>query len=192
MSQQNNSPRRESLLTRFFREYSWKEAVIILVEPWLQILMGWIPGVTGFLIRSFAYRLILGRLQGMAYIAPAVTFQRSYGIHLGKNFAVNRGSLIDGKGGVQIGDNVLIGPYVVIASSQHAYDNPDLPIILHLEDRAPVHIGNDVWIGAHAVILPGVTIGERVIVGAGAIVTRDIESHSVAVGVPAKVIRKLP
>lgn len=186
-----NKPAPKRLMARFFQEYSLKQALIVLLEPWIQVMVGWIPGYSGFVIRNLVYRILLGGLKGMSYIAPGVTFQRSYGIRVGKDFAVNRGSFIDGKGGVTIGDHVLIGPYAVIASSGHAFDNPDLPILYQLERREPVVIGDDVWIGSHAVILPGVTIGDRVVIGAGAVVAKDIESKSVAVGTPAKVIKKL-
>ena len=127
----------------------------------------------------------------MCYIAPGVTMQRSYGIKIGKNFAANRGTLIDGKGGVTIGDNVLIGPYVIITSAQHSFNNLDIPIILQPEERARVTIGNDVWIGTHSVILPGISIGDRVIIGANSVVTHDVEAHSLMVGSPAKRISTL-
>jgi acetyltransferase-like isoleucine patch superfamily enzyme len=138
------------------------------------------------------FKLIFKHLGGYPFIAPGVTFQRSYGIRVGNRLAVNRGTLIDGKSGLQIGDNVLIGPYVVITSAQHSFDQADIPMIMQLETKKEVTIGNDVWIGAHAVILPGVHIGDRVIIGAGAIVTHDIESHSITAGVPARVIKALP
>jgi maltose O-acetyltransferase len=191
LSTKNHKGSSPGLLSRFFQEYTLNQAFIILVEPWIQAFLGWIPGYPGFLIRSICYKAFIGRLPGLSYIAPGVTFQRSYGIHIGENFAINRGSFLDGKGGLQIGKNVLIGPYVVIATSQHSFDNPELPIIYHLEKRAAVAVGDDVWIGAHATIMPGTTIGNRVVIGAGAVVTENIEPYSVAVGVPARVIRKL-
>jgi maltose O-acetyltransferase len=180
-----------NLIVRFFKEYSWKQAAIILIEPWIQAFLGWIPGFTGFLIRNVSYRIFLKQLRGMSFIAAGVTFQRSYGIRIGKNFAVNRGSFIDGKGGVQFGDNVLVGPYVVIASSGHSFDDPNMPILSQTEHKKAVTIGNDVWIGSHVVIMPGVKIGDRVIIGAGAVVTKDIESHCIAMGIPAKITRKI-
>lgn len=130
-------------------------------------------------------------LDGMCFVAPGVTMQRSYGIKAGKNLAVNRGTLIDGKGEVELGDNVLIGPYVIITSAQHSLDRSDQPIIMQPEKKAKVTIGNDVWIGTHAVILPGVSIGNRVIIGASSVVTRDVESFSMVVGSPAKKIKTI-
>jgi maltose O-acetyltransferase len=179
------------LFTKIFRENTPKQLLILALEQWIQPFIAWIPGITGFTIRYVFFKLIFNRLGGFSYIAPSVTMQRSYGIRAGKRLAVNRGTIIDGKGNIQIGDNVLIGPYVVITSAQHSFDRVDLPMIMQVETQKEVVIGNDVWIGAHAVILPGVHIGDRVIIGAGSIVSQDIESHSIAVGVPAKVIKPL-
>ncbi len=94
------------------------------------------------------------------------------------------GVYINGENGVQIGDNVYIGPGVRIISANH--DPADFRRHLPAE---PIRIGNNVWIGANAVILPGVSIGHNVIIGAGAIVTRPIPANSVAAGNPARVIR---
>jgi acetyltransferase-like isoleucine patch superfamily enzyme len=91
-------------------------------------------------------------------------------------------------GGLTVGDNVMISQGVSILTTEHDYtqrDQPmrDAPLILK-----PVNIGNDVWIGAHAVITAGVTIGDGAVVGAGAVVTRDVEPRSVCGGVPAKTL----
>lgn len=179
------------MLRKFFREHTVRQLATIAIEQWAQPILGWIPGLTGFVMRYLLFKALFGSLGGMCYVAPGVTMQRCYGIRAGKNLAVNRGSLIDGKGGVEIGDNVLIGPYVIITSAQHSFERPDLPMNAQAEKKARVQIGNDVWIGTHAIINPGVSIGDRVIVAAGAVVTHDVESHSVVAGVPAKKIKDL-
>lgn len=179
------------LLAKFFRENTFKQLIVLALEQWLQPFIAWIPGITGFAIRYLFYKLIFNHLGGFCYIAPGVTMQRSYCIRAGKRIAVNRGTILDGKGNLQIGDNVLISPHVVITSSQHSFHRADLPMILQTETNKEVVIGNDVWIGANAVILPVVHIGDRVIIGAGAVVTHDIQSHCIAVGVPARVIKSL-
>jgi acetyltransferase-like isoleucine patch superfamily enzyme len=180
------------MLKKFLHEQTFSELVTIVAEQWIQLFVGWIPGMTGFVLRYLFYKIIFRSLGGMCYISPGVTMQRSYGIKIGKNFAVNRGTFIDGKGEVEIGDNVLIGPYVMIASAQHSFDRPDLPIIMQPEKKAKVKIGNDVWVGTHAIILPGVCIGNRVVIGANSVVTHDVEPYSVVVGTPAKKIKDLP
>jgi maltose O-acetyltransferase len=163
--------------------------IIIEIEQWVQPIFSWILGMTGFITRYLLYKIIFKSLDGMCFVAPGVTMQRSYGIMAGKNLAVNRGTLIDGKGEVVLGENVLIGPYVIIASSQHSFERPDLPIIMQTETKARVTIGNDVWIGTHAIILPGVTVGYHVVIGAGSVVTRDVDSN--VVGSPAKKIKMI-
>ena len=93
-------------------------------------------------------------------------------------------------GPVTIGDNVMMGPEVVIYTGGHKHDRTDVPMMQQgSNDPRPVVIGNDVWIGRRAIILPGVTIGDGVIIGAGAVVTKSIEPYMVAVGVPAKAIK---
>lgn len=90
-----------------------------------------------------------------------------------------------------MGDYVLMGPDVVIFSSSHEYKNPDVPIMLQGGvERRPVVIGNDVWIGTRVIIMPGVHIGDHVIIGANSVVTHNIPDYSVAAGSPARVVRK--
>lgn len=89
-----------------------------------------------------------------------------------------------------MGDYVLMGPEVVIYSSMHAYDDLNIPIMMQgAKEIKPVTIGNDVWVGLRAVIMPGVKIGNHVIIGSGAVVTHDVTDYAVVGGVPAKVIR---
>lgn len=93
-------------------------------------------------------------------------------------------------GPVTIGNDVMMGPDVVIYTSGHKFDRIDVPMMDQgsIEPK-PVRIGNDVWIGRRVMIMPGVTIGNGCVIGAGAVVTKDIPDYSVAVGVPAKVIK---
>ena len=92
-------------------------------------------------------------------------------------------------GGVTLGSNVLMGPGVRIITRNHRFSDPSIPIRIQGETFAPVKIGDDVWLGANVVILPGVEIGAHAIVGAGAIVTRSIPAWAIAGGNPAKVIK---
>ena len=88
-------------------------------------------------------------------------------------------------GGVEIGNNVLIASGVVITSQGHPTPYPRWSRV----SSEPVSIGNEVWFGANCVILPGVTIGDGAVIGAGAVVTRDVPAESLVAGVPAKVIK---
>jgi len=108
-------------------------------------------------------------------------------IHLGRNVFINSGCKFQDQGGIFIGDNVLIGHNVVLATLNHE-ENPQKRGNLK---PAPINIGCDVWIGSNATILPGVSIGDGAIIAAGAVVTRDVESKTVVGGVPAKLIKEI-
>jgi acetyltransferase-like isoleucine patch superfamily enzyme len=89
-------------------------------------------------------------------------------------------------GRVIIGANCMIGSHVAISSLTHDYREPDMSRTIVAK---PVVIGDGVWIGAHAVIMPGVTVGNGAVVGAGSVVTRDVPGNAIAHGVPARVSR---
>jgi acetyltransferase-like isoleucine patch superfamily enzyme len=84
-------------------------------------------------------------------------------------------------GGIRIGDRVLIGSHAAITSVTHDYDQQALPPV-----NKPVIIEDDVWIGTHAIILPGVTLGKGSVIGANSVVTKDVEPYSIVIGSPAK------
>ncbi|KAJ3029725.1 UNVERIFIED_CONTAM: hypothetical protein HDU68_011338 [Siphonaria sp. JEL0065] len=119
-------------------------------------------------------------------------FRCDYGknITLGRNVYMNFGCTILDCNKVEIGDNVLIAPNVSIYTAHHPID-PELRTEWGPELASPVKIGNDVWIGGHAIILPGVTIGDGVTIGAGSVVTKDVESRTVVVGNPARVVKRV-
>lgn len=116
-------------------------------------------------------------------------FNADYGqnIKIGKNVFINSGCCFQDQGGIEIGDGVLIGQQVVIATLDHDLSPAKRRNML----PAPVRIGNGVWIGAHATILAGVSVGDNAVVAAGAVVTKDVPANTVVGGVPAKVIKKL-
>jgi len=91
---------------------------------------------------------------------------------------------------LKVGKDVMMGPDVIIIGDNHCYDKRDIPMRLQgYKDYPPVHIEDDVWIGARALILPGVRIGKGAIIGAGAVITKDIPPYSICGGNPARVIR---
>ena len=92
-------------------------------------------------------------------------------------------------GQIRIGNDVRIAPHVMMIAANHVFDDPDRPIREQGLDRGPIVIEDDVWIGGRVNVTAGVTIGRGSVIGAGAVVTRDIPPYSVAVGVPAKVIK---
>ncbi|MCX6954207.1 MAG: acyltransferase [Verrucomicrobia bacterium] len=109
---------------------------------------------------------------------------------IGHNVFVGPYAVIYGHGGVEIGDDTLISMHCRILSSNHALPPPSVAIRTQPDTRLPTKIGRDVWLGAGVTVLGGVTIGDCCIVGAGAVVTADLPPNSIAVGVPAKVIRQ--
>lgn len=106
-------------------------------------------------------------------------------LKIGNNVYINSNSLLMARGGITIEDDVLIAANVQLLSNNH--DEYERQILT----CKPIHIKKGAWIGAGANILPGVTIGKNAIVGAGAIVTKDVGDFEVAVGIPAKVVKKL-
>ena len=111
-------------------------------------------------------------------------------VTIGKHSWIGPFCLIYGNGDVSIGDNVLIAAHTSINTVSHHYERCDIPINDQGIYCDPVNIEDDVWIGMNAVILQGVTIGRGAIVGAGAVVTRDVPPWSVVMGVPARVVSR--
>lgn len=134
--------------------------------------------------------LIINRIGGKnAWIEPPVYFSYGSNIHIGRNFYANFNLTIVDDYTVTIGDNVLIAPNVTLSVTGH-------PVHHELRKNGemysfPITIGNNVWIGSHVVINPGVTIGDNSVIGAGSIVTKDIPPNVVAAGVPCRVIREI-
>lgn len=124
------------------------------------------------------------------YIEPP--FHANWGgrhVHFGKNVYANFNLTLVDDTHIYIGDYTMIGPNVTVASAAH-------PILPELREKAyqynvPVKIGKNCWIGAGAVIVPGVTIGDNSVIGAGSVVTKDIPANVVAVGNPCRVMREI-
>lgn len=108
-------------------------------------------------------------------------------IAIGKNVFINACCNFQDQGGITIGDGSLIGHKAVLATLNHGFAPEDRGTLY----PSPIIIGKNVWVGASATILPGVTIGDHAIIAAGAVVTKDISANTVVAGVPAKEIRTL-
>ena len=127
-------------------------------------------------------------------VAPNAVLQGN--IQLGENCSVQYNTLMvgygdpgDTEGLIKIGNNVRIAPNVMIISANHVFDNTDIHICEQGMDVKPITIEDDVWVAGRVNIMAGVTIGKGSVIGAGSVVTKDIPPYSVAVGVPAKVIK---
>lgn len=108
-------------------------------------------------------------------------------ITIGKGVFINAACHFQDQGGITIGDDTLIGHNVVLATLNHGTSPTDRGTLY----PAPIGIGKNVWIGSNCTILPGVTIGDNAIIGAGSVVTKDVERNTVVAGVPAKHIKTI-
>jgi acetyltransferase-like isoleucine patch superfamily enzyme len=108
------------------------------------------------------------------------------GVRLGDRVEINNFSIVNGTGGVDIGEDTLVGPGVRIISYQHRHARGET-IRTQPVDAKPIRIGRDVWLGANAVILAGVTIGDGAVIAAGAVVREDVPPYAVVAGVPATI-----
>jgi maltose O-acetyltransferase len=109
-------------------------------------------------------------------------------IRMGERVGFNFGCYVNGYGGLRIGDRSIFGPYTMIHTANHEMD-PAQPIPDQGWESRPVRIGADCWIGMGVCILPGASIGDGCVIGAGSVVVKDLEPGSVAVGNPATAIR---
>jgi maltose O-acetyltransferase len=132
---------------------------------------------------------LLGHLGDGAHVEPPFACDYGDNITLGARAFVNFNAVFLDCAAITIGDRVQIGPGVQLLAADHPLD-PDLRRA-GFENARPIDIGPDAWIGGGAIVLPGITIGENSVIGAGSVVTKPIPANSVAVGNPCRVIREL-
>tara|TARA_R100001143_G_C3360873_1_gene135502 strand:+ start:13920 stop:14345 length:426 start_codon:yes stop_codon:yes gene_type:complete len=138
-----------------------------------------------------AIRKLFYKVGSNVNIASGVAFGRGARISIGTDSGIGENSRIVCMDDVVIGDNVMISPEVMILTGGHAFDEPSLRLIDQKVVTAPVIIEDDAWIGARAILLPGVTIGRRSVVAAGSVVTKDVPARSVVGGNPAVFIKSV-
>ncbi|MEP0356369.1 MAG: sugar O-acetyltransferase [Paraglaciecola sp.] len=139
-----------------------------------------------------ASRKLIKQLFGLcegAWIEPTFFCDYGYNITTGRNFYANHGLVILDAAPVEIGDDVMIGPGVLISTSTHPLD-PDKRK-KGIEVALPITIGNNVWIGMGVKILEGVNIGDNAVIAAGALVNKNVAANTLVGGVPAKLMQKL-
>ena len=140
--------------------------------------------------RTALLREMFAEIGENAYIEPP--FHANFGgrhVHIGRDFYANFNLTLVDDADIRIGDGCMCAPNVVIATAAHPID-PEMRRAA-LQYNLPVTIGNNVWLGAGAIVLPGVTIGDNTVVGAGAVVTKNLPANVVAVGNPARVLREI-
>jgi acetyltransferase-like isoleucine patch superfamily enzyme len=170
------------------RSLSLAELVRGECEGWLLTLARPWPGVIGFFLRNSLLRVLLAQKRGTVWVQPGVTVVHPGRIRMGSNVGINSGTYLHGVGGISLGDFVLIGSNVTISSGRHPYEGAHPPIFARPSEPSPIIIEDDVWIGAGAVILPGIRVRRGCVVGANSVVTRDTEEYSIVVGAPARPI----
>lgn len=139
--------------------------------------------------RQTAISSLLGKTGDNCTIEQPLFCTYGYNTTVGDNFFLNVNCKLMDSGKITIGNNVFIAPNVCLITEEHAMNVEQR--LAGLEYTYPVNIGDNVWICAGVVVMPGVTIGANSVIGAGSIVTKNIPSYSLAVGNPCKVIRSL-
>ncbi|MEZ3518783.1 MAG: sugar O-acetyltransferase [Muribaculaceae bacterium] len=139
--------------------------------------------------RDALLRRILGDVKGDILIEQPFYCDYGFNISVGKNFFANFNMVVLDEARVVFGDNVFIGPNCGFYTAGHPIDSIERN--KGLEFARPIIVGNNVWIGANVTVVPGVTIGDNCVIGAGSVVTKDIPDNTVAVGNPCKVIKSI-
>lgn len=147
------------------------------------LFMNYVP----YTWRHWYLRRYCGLVLGEGSSICAGCFITGIYVRIGANSVVNRGTYLDGRAALTIGDNVNVSHQVLIQTLTHDPHRPSFPVIAQ-----PVVIRNHAWIGARAMICPGVTVGEGAVVGMGAVVTRDVPAWSIVAGNPAREIGDRP
>ena len=147
----------------------------------------YLPSPVGDVLR----RLVLSpfaRIGKGVLVREGVSIWYPHRLTVGSRVSINEGCFVSAYGGLEIGDDTMIGHRVTIVTSDHEMSDPTVSIRSQGIRGEGVHIGCDVWIGAHAVILAGVNIGDGAVIGGGSVVTKDVEPLVIVGGVPARTI----
>lgn len=132
---------------------------------------------------------LLGSAKGCATVVSPFVCDYGWNVSVGENFFINAGCVMLDEAPITFGDNVFIGPQCGFYTAIHPLDATRRNA--GLECARPIAVGNNVWIGGHVTVLPGVSIGDGAVIGAGSVVTRDIPPRVVVVGNPCRVVREL-
>jgi acetyltransferase-like isoleucine patch superfamily enzyme len=147
------------------------------------LLLSWISLIPIHTIRLWAYKLSGVKVGKGSHFHIGTNFYNPEGVEVGEGSIIGKHAFLDGRDKLKIGNHVDIASDVMIYNSEH-----DLAADDFAATQAPVEIGDYVFIGPRAIILPGVKIGKGAVVAAGAVVTKDVEEFAIVGGVPAKVI----
>lgn len=155
--------------------------MLLFIYNWVTFRIAW--------LRGRFWSIFVSEMGPRVFVLKGVVFGSPKGIKIGHDVSINHHASLGGQGGLKIGSHVLIAPYCSILSANHAFENWSAPMTSQGISCKEILIDDDVWLGANAVILPGVHICRGAIVGANAVVTKDVEAYSIVGGVPAKFIK---
>lgn len=142
------------------------------------------------LVRGMFYKLFFKEAGKNLLIQHDFLFRNLRHISVGNNVYIGHHTeILASEKGIKIGNNVMIAQHVILISFNHGYNKTGIPMNLQKQSTERIEIKDDVWIGARAIILPGVTIQKGSIIGAGAVVTKSVKPYSIVGGVPAKFIK---
>ena len=139
--------------------------------------------------RASLLRRILGTVKGELLIEQPFYCDYGYNVHVGENFYANYNLVILDEAPVTFGDNVFIAPFCGFYTAGHPLDPAERN--RGLEYARPISVGSNVWFGANVTVLPGVTIGDNCVIGAGSVVNKDIPAGTMAAGNPCRVIKSI-
>lgn len=140
-------------------------------------------------LKKYLLNKLFGSCGGKIYIEPPFHCDYGFNISVGDSFYANAGCVFLDVTPITIGSNVMLGPHVQLYTATHPA-SPEMRLT-GKEYGAPIQIGNNVWIGGNTVILPGVSIGDNSVIGAGSVVTKDIPQNVIAFGNPCQIQKKL-
>ena len=142
----------------------------------------------GIALRRMVLSKLLAHMGENFNIKQKVYLGDCRNISIGDNSGIGKNCELYGENGIRIGSQTIVSRYTMILTSNHSFRDKHTPICQQGLTKAPVSIGDDVWIGARCMILGGVTIGDGAVVAAGAVVTKDVAPYAIVGGVPAKEI----
>jgi maltose O-acetyltransferase len=140
-------------------------------------------------IRAVYWHMFVKKLGKEVYFFHGVRLLSPKGISIGHHIRINHHTDLGGHGNLTIGNYVQIGPYCQILTANHGFMDRDRLIWDQAIVKKSIYIGDDVWIGSHVIILPGVKVNNGAVIGSHAVVTKDVPGYAVAVGNPARVIK---
>jgi len=148
-------------------------------------------GTIGILLRYIFVKNIARKTGNNLAVYPGVYLFNLQNVEFGDNVSIHPMCYIEGLGGVYIGNDVSVAHSSTLISTNHSWDNLDLPIKYNPATFGKIVIENDVWVGCGVRILAGVKIYKRSVIAAGAVVNKSFEEHSLIGGVPAKILKKI-